>query len=308
MSTPFTDFFVKINQISPLEHNFTEVLNTIALMPKTLYFRGKLPENVSKEGKTMRPKTVSIVGSRHNTKYGEEVAYHLAYQLAKRSVVVVSGLAYGIDTIAHRGCLDAGGITVAVLGTPIDQIYPRAHQSVARQIVKQNGVIVSEYAPGTKPFHKTSFLERNRLISGLSDIVVVVEAAERSGSLNTATHALEQGKIVFAVPGNITSPYSQGCNKLIKQGAIPYTEPDDILCELFPEDYLRQYKRLKAQNLIGDTDVETKILQALAAGFHSGEEIISTTFLPPEVFSETITLLEIKSRVHPLGCNRWNLI
>ena len=202
----------------------------------------------------------------------------------------------------------AGGITVAVLGTPIDQIYPRAHQSVARQIVKQNGVIVSEYAPGTKPFHKTSFLERNRLISGLSDIVVVVEAAERSGSLNTATHALEQGKIVFAVPGNITSPYSQGCNKLIKQGAIPYTEPDDILCELFPEDYLRQYKRLKAQNLIGDTDVETKILQALAAGFHSGEEIISTTFLPPEVFSETITLLEIKSRVHPLGCNRWNLI
>ena len=308
MSTLFTDFFVKINQISPLEHDFTEVLDTIALMPKTLYFRGKLPENVSKEGKTMRPKTVSIVGSRHNTKYGEEVAYRLAYQLAKRSVVVVSGLAYGIDTIAHRGCLDAGGITVAVLGTAINDIYPKAHESVARKIVSQNGAIISEYAPDTKPFPKTSFLERNRLISGLSDIVVVVEAAEQSGSLNTATHAINQGKTVFAVPGNITSPYSQGCNKLIKQGAIPYTEPDDVLRELFPEDYFKKHRKLRQQSLIGDTDVETKILQALAAGFHSGEEIISTTFLPPEVFSETITLLEIKSRVHPLGCNRWNLI
>lgn len=307
MSTLFTDFFVKINQISPLEHDFTEVLDTIALMPKTLYFRGKLPENVSKEGKTMRPKTVSIVGSRHNTKYGEEVAYRLAYQLAKRSVVVVSGLAYGIDTIAHRGCLDAGGITVAVLGTAINDIYPKAHESVAHRIVSQNGAIISEYAPDTKPFPKTSFLERNRLISGLSDIVVVVEAAEQSGSLNTATHAINQGKTVFAVPGNITSPYSQGCNKLIKQGAIPYTEPDDVLRELFPEDYLKKHRKLRQQSMIGDTDVETKILQALASGCRSGEEIMTHSLLPPEVFNQSITLLEIKSRVRSLGGNHWGL-
>ena len=308
MSTPFTDFFVKINQISPQECSFTEVLGAIALTPKTLYFYGKMPNNVSKSGESKRPKTVAIVGSRHNTKYGEEVAYRLAYELASRGVVVVSGLAHGIDTIAHRGCLDAGGVTVAILGTAIDQIYPRSHVPVARKIIVQNGAIISEYAPGAKPFLKTSFLERNRIISGLSDIVVVVEAAERSGSLNTATHAINQGKTVFAVPGNITNPYSQGCNKLISQGAIPYTEPDDVLKELFPEDYLKKQKKLRRQSLIGDTDVETKILQALASGCRSGEEIMNHSLLPPEVFNESITLLEIKSRVYSLGMNSWGLV
>ncbi len=327
MSTLSTDFSAKINQISPLEHVFTEVLSAIVLTPKTLYFRGKLPQNVSKNNNPSRPKTVAIVGSRHSTKYGEEVAYQLAYELARNSVVVVSGLAYGIDTIAHRGCLDTGGVTVAVLGTPIDRIYPRPHYSIARQIVQQGGAIISEYAPSDAwcddtPLapgeyfnrsgqraadHKATFLYRNRLISGLSDIVVVVEAAERSGSLNTATHAIEQGKTVFAVPGNITSPYSVGCNKLIRQGAIPYAEPDDVLRELFPSDYQTKHRRLRQQNLIGDTDVETKILQAIAKGFRSGEDIMTHTLLPPEVFSEAITLLEIKDRVHSLGLNRWSL-
>ena len=323
MSTLFTDFFYKINQISPLEHDFTEVLSPIALMPKTLYFRGKMPENVSKNGKQGRPKTVAIVGSRHNTKYGEEIAYNLAYELAKKDVVVISGLAYGIDSIAHKGAVDANGCTIAILGNSIDKIHPTAHTSLAREIIEKDGAIISEYPPtdskaplapgefynenGKRQIkYKTSFLYRNRLISGLSDIVVVVEAAEKSGSLNTATHAIEQGKTVFAVPGNITNPYSQGCNKLIKQGALPYTEPDDILRELFPEDYIKKHKRLKQQNLFGDTDVETKILQAIADGLRSGEEIMDKTKLPPEVFNETITLLEIKSRVRSLGANRWS--
>ena len=126
MSTLFTDFFNKINQISPLEHNFTQGLGSIALMPKTLYFRGKLPENVAKNG-SKRPPVVAIVGSRHNTRYGEEVAYKLAYELGRRGIIVVSGLAFGIDSIGHQGCLDAGGTTIAVLGTRIDDIYPRPH-------------------------------------------------------------------------------------------------------------------------------------------------------------------------------------
>jgi len=328
MSTLFSHFFTKINQISPLEHNFTEVLDAIALKPRTLYFRGKLPENVSKNGKTLRPKTVAIVGSRHNTKYGEEVAYRLAYNLAQKGVVVISGLAYGIDSIGHRGCLAAGGITVAVLGNPIDQIHPTAHIALAREIIQKNGAILSEYPPsvdknqdnslspgeyydesGKKRLeYKTTFLYRNRLIAGLADAVVVVEAAEQSGSLNTATHALNQGKEVFAVPGNITNPYSQGCNKLIKQGAIPYTEPRDVLEFLFPEDYAKSRKHLKQQNLIGDTDVETLILTALSKGLRSGEEIMNQTHLPPEVFNATTTLLEIKSRIRPLGANTWALI
>lgn len=273
----------------------------------------------------IRPKTVAIVGSRHNTRYGQEVAYNLAYKLAKRGVIIVSGLAYGIDSIGHKGCLDAGGTTVAVLGNPIDRIHPHNHTKLAQEIIQNNGAIISEYpsstsdtnylAPGEffdqsgkrQVDYKTSFLYRNRLISGLSDIVVVVEAAEKSGSLNTATHALEQGKTVFAVPGNITNPYSQGCNKLIKQGALPYTTPDDIFQELFPEDYLKKQKKLRQQKLFGDTDTETRILQAIAEGCRSGEEIMTKTHLPPEVFNQTVALLEIKSRLRSLGSNYWGL-
>ena len=331
MSTLFSQFSEKINQISPLETNFTEVLEAIALKPKTLYFHGKIPQNMLKKSKNSsqekRPRTVAIVGSRHNTKYGEEIAYDLAYKLAKKGVVIVSGLAFGIDTIGHKGCLDAGGTTVAVLGTPIDRIYPTAHLSVAKQIIDQGGAIISEYAPRTPEYsdaplapgeyidangrrcqdHKASFLYRNRLISGLADIVVIVEAAERSGSLNTASHALAQGKDVFAVPGNITSPYSQGCNKLITEGAFPYTEPDDVLRILFPEDYIKNHKKARRANLIGNTDVETKILKAIFNGRRSGEEIMEEAKLPPEVFNQSITLLEINGRIRSLGLNQWSL-
>ena len=305
MSTLFSHFSTKINQISPLEHNFTEVLEAIALKPKTLYFYGKLPENVSENGQKIRPKTVAIVGSRHNTRYGQKIAHQLAYELAKKGVIIVSGLAFGIDSVAHRGCLDAGGITVAVLGTPINQIYPRSHTKLATEIIEQGGTILSEYPPDAKITPTYTFLYRNRLISGLSDIVVIVEAAEKSGSLNTATHALDQGKTVFAVPGNITSPYSQGCNKLIKQGAIPYTDPDDILRELFPEDYLKKQKKLQKQKLFGDTDTETLILRAIAGGLRSGEDIMKETKLPPEIFNQTVTILEIKGRINSLGLNHW---
>lgn len=327
MSTLFSHFFTKINQISPLEANFTEVLDAIALKPKTLYFYGKMPKNVVKNGKKERPKTVAIVGSRHNTRYGEEIAYKLAYELGKRGVIVVSGLAYGIDSIGHRGCLDAGGTTVAVLGTRIDDIYPKTHVPLAREIIEKNGAIISEY-PSLEdkdaPFapvefideitkkrridQKASFLYRNRLISGLSDIVVVVEAAERSGTLNTAAHALNQGRTIFAVPGNITNPYSKGCNNLIKQGAFPYTEPDDVLRELFPEEYAKTRKKsLKISQIHGDSLEETAVLRALAAGLTGGAEIAEKMSLTPEAFNQTITLLEIKGKIRSLGANHWAL-
>ena len=376
MSTPFSHFFNKINQISPLESNFTEVLAHIALKPKILYFYGKIPKNslkLAKSGKTSlaassnaasgavelaysksgRPKTVAIVGSRHNTRYGGEVAYKLAYELGKRGVIVISGLAFGIDSVAHRGCLDAGGTTIAVLGTPIDQIYPKNHIALAAEILEKGGAIISEYAPrdlgklgvlntsknadssadaapqtpvnanelplapgeciskvtGCRSVYTAaSFLYRNRIISGLSDIVVVAEAALRSGSLNTASHALEQGKDVFAVPGNVTNVYSQGCNKLIASGATPYTEPDDVLRILFPDDYLKKQRKLQKSHLLGDSDTETAVLKALSAGARRGEDIMRLSLLPPEVFNQTITLLEIKSRVRALGANQWALI
>lgn len=345
MSTLFSHFFTKINQISPLEADFTEVLSTIALTPKTLYFYGKIPKNMSKtpknktkkdhkispkssiKNRTERPKVVAIVGSRHNTRYGEEVAYRMAYELARKGVIIVSGMAFGIDGIAHQGCLDAGGTTVAILGTPIDHIYPTQHKPLAREIVEKGGAVISEYAPrhtspkvplapgeyldkitGERTYDpKTSFLHRNRLISGLADIVVVVEAAEKSGSLNTAAHALEQGKEVFAVPGNITNPYSQGCNKLIRQGANPYTEPSDLLRLLFPEAYAKKPKKIAQTLLFGDTDEETAILQALARGLRAGEDIMKALNMPPATFNQTMTLLEIKGAVRSLGANNWSL-
>ncbi|MBQ6313937.1 DNA-protecting protein DprA [Candidatus Saccharibacteria bacterium] len=324
MSTLFSHFFQNINQIRPLGADFTEVLESIALKPKILYFYGKMPENVVKNGKMERPKTVAIVGSRKNTRYGQEIAYKLAYELARNGVIVVSGLAYGVDSIAHQGALDAGGKTIAVLGTPIDKIYPASHKSLAAEIIKTGGAIISEYAPRTKEYidallavdevkkdgrrllnYKSTFLHRNRLISGLSDMVVIIEAAEHSGTLNTAAHALNQGKDVYAVPGNITNPYSRGCNNLLKQGAIPYTEPDDILSVLFPEKYQKSAK--KSAKILGDTPLETEVLKLIASGVQNGEEIIKTLSLDPALFNETITFLEIKSLVRSLGANYWSL-
>ncbi len=327
MSTLFTTFLQNFNHFVPLEQDFTEVLESIALKPKMLYSYGKLPQNVMKNGTSVRPKTVAIVGSRRNTKYGKEVAYRIGYELAQKGVVIVSGLAYGIDSIGHRAALDAGGTTVAVLGNAAGRIHPMAHTGLAEEIVEKGGAIITEYVPDTPEYkdavlapgesidgagrrrveHKTSFLYRNRLIAGLSDVVLVVEAAEQSGSLNTATHAMEQGKEVFAVPGNITSPYSQGCNKLITQGANPCTGVEDILRVLFPEEYIAKRRNAKKRGLIGDTDVETLILMALGNGLKNGDEIMATTKLPPEVFGQSITLLELKSRVRALGGNTWAL-
>lgn len=297
MSTLFSHFFKEFNQIAPLEAKFTEVLDTIALKPKMLYFCGKMPENVV---------SVAIVGTRHNTKYGDEVAYKLAFELAKRGVVIVSGLAFGIDSIAHRAALDAGGTTVAVLGTPIDEIYPKAHECLAREIIEKGGMIMSEYGPGETIYPRTSFLARNRLISGLAKVVVIVEAAERSGSLNTAMHALDQGREVFAVPGNIMNNYSRGCNKLIKCGATPYTEVEDVLSALFPARKLR--KRPGQTVIFGDTAEETAVLKAIYDGENDGEQIMRRIKMRTEIFNQTVSMLEIKGLIRSLGANKWSLV
>ena len=304
MSTPFSHFCAKINKISPLENNFTGVLDAIAVKPKMLYFRGKMPKNMVSNDLTERPKCVAIVGTRHCTKYGEEIAYKMAFELARRGAVVISGLAYGIDSIAHQAALDAGGVTVAVLGTPIDQIYPRAHEGLAREIIEKNGLILSEYAPGEKIYPKTSFLARNRLIAGLSDAVVVVEAAERSGSLNTAMHALDQGKELFVVPGDITRLMSAGCNKLLKQGANPYTGIDDLLDLLFPK---RSRAGFKQTTIFGDSEEEVTLLKMMHDGIKNGEEMIEKAKMPVAIFNQTITMLEIKGLIRSLGANRWML-
>lgn len=299
---------MKIKEILPLEEKFTEVLNDIALTPKMLYYYGKMPESSCEDGcfatnrlRPGRPPTVAIVGARKYTAYGEEVAYKVAYELAKHGVVVVSGLAYGIDSIAHRGALDADGRTVAVLGTPIDRIYPARHEGLAREIVKKGGVVMSEYAPGAA-MYPANFLYRNRLIAALSDVVLVVEANEKSGSLNTAAHALEQGRELWVVPGDVNRLTSVGCNRLLAQGANAYTSPEDLLRWFFPGRKGRQ--RL----LVGDNQAETDVLQALAKGLRKGEELVAEVGLSVVEFNQTIMRLEIKQRVKSLGMNRWMLV
>jgi DNA processing protein len=188
--------------------------------PARLYIRGGPVEILS------RP-AVAIVGARSCSRYGAQVGRDLARDLAASGVVVVSGLARGIDGEAHRGALAAGGLTVAVLGCGIDRDYPRAHAELARRIV-DSGLVVSEYPPGVEPA-PWRFPARNRIVAGLARATVVVEARERSGALITADFALELGRDVFAVPGEITSGLSSGTNDLIRQGATPLLAAADVL-------------------------------------------------------------------------------
>ena len=293
---------MKINEIRPQDNECTKILQTIALTPKLLYYYGKWPQT--------RLKTVAIVGARKNTKYGEEIAFNLAKALAEQGIIVISGLAYGIDSIAARGALAGGGRTIAILGTEIEKIHPSAHIPLAEKIVENGGVVASEFHLGDKLDYRYSFLQRNRLISGLADATVVVEARERSGSLNTASHALAQGKDVFAVPGDINRQTSQGCNRLISSGANPYLGIKDFMDYLFPTQKNRKNKKNNHEeqiSLFGDTDDEKNILRLLAAEVKDGDEIIERLGLDVVTFNQTITMLEIKGAVKSLGSNYWTL-
>ena len=293
---------MKIKQISPQNNIFLQRLDSIALKPKMLYYYGELP--------TEKKKVVAIVGARKNKKYGEEIAYQLAYDLAKKGVIIVSGLALGIDSIAHRGAVDAGGVTIGILGTEIEKIYPRQHEALAEKMVDLGGAVMSEYKMGDKMNYKWSFLARNRLISGLADAVVVVEAAAKSGSLNTASHAITQGRELFVVPGDITRKMSEGCNNLLKLGAMPYTKSDDILSILFPVETEKARKRQMEEaqlELFGDTEEEKEVIAKLIEGIRDGEEIMEKLEMDVSTFNQTITMLEIKGIVRPLGMNMWML-
>jgi DNA processing protein len=262
-----------------------------------LYFYGKLPPFTTK-----RPKSIAIVGARKPTKYGEEIAYKLAHDLAGQGIIIISGLAYGIDSIAHRAALAAGGLTLAILGTPIDKIYPPCHISLSQTILKSGGAIISEYPPAADLNYKRSFLERNRLISALSDAVIVVEAATRSGSLSTAAHALAQGREVLAVPGPITSPLSAGTNKLIRQGAHPITETSDILTAIYPD-----YHPPTPTVIFGDTEIENHIIECIKSGIRDGDQILKNLKISTPDFHQTLTLMEIKGLIRSLGANLWTL-
>lgn len=231
---------------------------------------------------------ISIVGSRKCTVYGRAVAGLFSRELALKGITIVSGLAVGIDTIAHKGALTAKGRTIAVLGSGIDHIYPSCNRGLYEEVVK-NGAVISEFPLGTRPL-SYNFPFRNRIISGLSIATLVVEAAKRSGSLITARLAAEQGRDVFAIPGNITSDVSKGTNQLIKDGAIPVTDVNDIL------EYLGMDTEPSKANL-SLSDEEKAVLQVMDNGAKTAETIAKETKIAPSKLVSLLTYMEVKGLI-----------
>ena len=292
-----SEFRKKINKTTPEKNNYLQRLSSIDNKPQALYYLGTLPPE--------RRPSLAIVGTRKPTRYGVEVTTKFASELARQGIIIISGLALGVDALAHRACLESGGTTIAILANQLPHIQPASNRALGQQIIQQGGAILSEHSTDDPEPYVTarwSFLERNRLVSGLADAVLIVEAAARSGTLNTAAHALAQGRDVFVVPGNITSPMSAGCNALVRQGAIPATSPDDILEALMPQT-VKQQTSLP----LGSNATETAIIEQLAAGLRDGDELQRRTKLDTTEFNTALTMLEINGIVRALGANQWTL-
>lgn len=283
---------MKINNISISDPCFSKTLATIPRAPKSIYAVGT---------SVIDGPAVAIVGTRKPTPYGTAVTLELAEKLAMRGVVIVSGLALGVDGVAHQGALNVGGRTIAVLASGVDIISPSSHRGLAEQILAHGGALLSEYEPGTPPLaHR--FLERNRLVSGLADAVIVTEASAKSGTMNTVMHALEQGRDVYAIPGNITSPSSAGCNKLIEQGAVPIVDID-----AFVERFAPSKTAPTQQLLLAETPEEQTVIELIQAGISDADELRKKSHLDAATFSTTLTMLELRGVIRPLGANHWSV-
>lgn len=282
---------VKINSFITDQFDYTKGIQSIANIPKRLWLYGNLP--------VQRIPTVAIVGTRRPTPYGKEVTYKLSYDLARQGVVIVSGLALGVDGIAHQAALDAGGATIAVIPTPLESIHPKTHRDLAERIVTSGGALISEYDALDRVF-KVNFVARNRIVAALSDGVLITEAAARSGTLTTAHAALEQGKTVMVVPGPITSPLSIGCHNLLKQGAALVTDYRDILHELG----LKSQGEQTAMPL-PSTKEEAALLQLILKGVREGDVLQQQSGLSTAQYSQTMSMLEIEGKIRSLGANQW---
>ncbi|MFZ5966602.1 MAG: DNA-processing protein DprA [Bacillota bacterium] len=277
---------MKINILDYNDGEYPVHLRDIYDPPYILYEKGQ----IIKQDKY----AIAIVGARKASAYGKWAAYTLAGELAKLGITVVSGLAYGIDTCAHKGALDNNGRTIAVLGCGVDICYPPSNLHLMEQIVNQ-GAVISQYPISTQPLPQY-FPSRNRIISGISMGVVVVEATIKSGSLITADFALEQGREVFAVPGNINSSLSQGTNKLIREGAKIVTDVQDILDELNLELLNNPVK-----NLPPLSETESKVFHIIEAyqPIHM-EELLYKIKFSSEQLSSIITILQLKGMIDQL--------
>ncbi len=263
-------------------------LKEIDQPPPVLFVRGSI--NVEDDW------AVSVVGTRRVTPYGRQVASEIARYLAQNGVTVVSGLARGVDAIAHQTAMQAGGRTLAILGSGVDTIYPPEHRKLAEDISRQ-GAVISDYPLGTQP-ESRNFPPRNRIIAGLSLATIVVEAGETSGALITAEFAVEQGRDVFAVPGSILTPQSEGTNRLIEQGARPLLRMSEILESLKLEQIPEKQASRKA---IAASPEENRLLSCLTQDPRHIDEICALSGLPIQAVSATLTMMELKGLVTQVG-------
>jgi DNA processing protein len=281
-----------VSVLTLLDEDYPKLLREIDQSPPVLYVKGMLtPEDEF---------AVAMVGTRRVTPYGQQITRDTSTFLAGQGITIVSGLARGVDGLAHQHALKAGGRTIAVLGSGVDVIYPPEHRKLADAIA-ENGAVISDYPMGTKP-DGVNFPPRNRIISGLSLATIVIEAGERSGALITADFALDQGRDVFAVPGNVLSPASKGTNRLIQNGAFPMVSPQDVLNALD----LSEVESIRTARAVLPADAtEAKILKSLGFEPIHIDEICNAVRLPVEQVSATLTMMELKGMVQQVGGMRY---
>jgi DNA processing protein len=289
---------MKLQNVNSLKLNdpcYPEVLKHITKPPKLLFWTGENPQNWLDIPK------VAIVGSRKISPYGSSVTVKLATELSEAGIAVISGLAFGVDAAAHFAAVDAGGLAIAVLPTSLDNIQPVSNQHLARKIIESGGTLISEYS-NTSSITKANFIERNRIVSGLCDVLLITEAAVNSGSIHTARYALEQGKTVLAVPGNITSPTSEGTNNLIKSGAIPVTNTDDVFFALKVNP-----AKLRQKRVFRGTPEEEKVLKLITEGVREQEDLALATKMDGAAIGSILTMLEINGHIRSQGAGQWTI-
>ena len=263
--------------------------------PVVLYLKGDVS--------CLKLANIGVVGSRKYSNYGKVMAEKFSKDCVKSGLAVGSGLALGIDAIAHRAALDAGGITIGVLGCGLDQIYPISNVNLAREIIQNNGAIISEFPPGTPPY-KQNFPLRNRIIAGLSVGVLVIEAAEKSGALITAYEAVDYNREVFVIPGDINRETSKGSNTLIQSGAKLVTCIDDILIELKMESKKSEQRAIE---ILPETPEETIVFDILKGGESNGDVLVEKSKLNIMVLNTTLTMMEMKGIIVNIGGGRYKL-
>lgn len=274
-----------------------------SLYPEQFEQLYKPPRGIYARGDMTRLKTMprlSVVGTRDVSSYGIDVTMRLVSEVAREEVAIISGLALGVDGLAHRAALEVGGYTIAVLACGLDRTHPRNHSHLANQIIGAGGALISEYEADEGAL-KYRFIERNRLIAALGDALLITEAALKSGTMHTVRFALDMGKTVMVVPGNINSPSSVGTNNLLKEGALPVSTAQDIL-EVLGMQGSKRPSVPRAEN-----ENEAVLLHLIVSGCSDINDLQARSTLSPIVFNQTLTMLELTSKIRSLGGGQWGI-